>query len=255
MKNTQRSAKIYLIFDLTGKSAGYVGWTVKTIQRRLREHCLAAFHDGQFHVHRAIRKLSYNVGVRLLEDVPEDASPQELEKSWIKRYRDLGWHLWNMTDGGDGWLNETQEVKEKRSRSLLQYHRENPNANTRTEQTKRLMSRSQKLRWLIPGAKEELSLKIKQRYLDHPDLREEARRRSLGEKNNMYGVPSPMKGKKTSRSTRKKQSKARLVYYSTNKVWNLGKKQSLDERRRRADSLRRYHARRRDLSLVTGFST
>lgn len=38
---------------------------------------------------------------------------QEAERKWIKHYRDLGCKLCNLTDGGEGLVNPSEETKEK----------------------------------------------------------------------------------------------------------------------------------------------
>jgi hypothetical protein len=112
--------KIYLIYDSSGKHNGYVGKTLGTIESRLAGHIDKAKRNSKYHCHRALRKLKYAVQITLLEEIPDGISWEAAEQKWIKRYKeDLGWNLWNMTDGGEGTSGFKWEEDSKNKQSKI----------------------------------------------------------------------------------------------------------------------------------------
>ena len=119
-RKEQKIKRIYLIYDLSEELNGYVGFTLYSIERRLKTHIRNARRGVQFHISRALRKLNYQVGIKLLEVVPEGKLWQEAERRWIKQYREDGWNLWNMTPGGDGVVGVPLSEEHKRKIALYQ---------------------------------------------------------------------------------------------------------------------------------------
>lgn len=97
------SVYVYLIYDVAGSHSGYVGFTSKSLKKRLGQHLGYARRGSQAHCHSAIRKLNYEVGITVLE-ISTSGKYREAEILWIAHFKKMGWNLWNMTDGGDGAL-------------------------------------------------------------------------------------------------------------------------------------------------------
>ncbi len=82
----------------------YVGWTINTLEQRLRAHLDEARRKP--HTHRArwvnkVRREGFTPRIILLEIVDDYA---EAEKRWIADFRAKGYRLTNGTDGGKGVL-------------------------------------------------------------------------------------------------------------------------------------------------------
>jgi len=95
-------ARIYVLVDSHDGEIRYVGWTNKTLQRRLACHLREkhkTFHRAQWL--EVLRRLTMVPIILLLQEVPltEWATA---ERYWIKFFRTIGCRLTNTTDGGQG---------------------------------------------------------------------------------------------------------------------------------------------------------
>lgn len=115
------TAKIYALFDVRpGKeySARYVGMTTKTLDKRL---------GGHIRESRRKKRQNYRTNwiagcvkdgcppmISLLEEVPFSMW-QDAERAWISTCRGMGCSLVNMTEGGEGIINPSEEIRKKKS--------------------------------------------------------------------------------------------------------------------------------------------
>lgn len=108
---------IYALHDESG-AVRYVGMTMHTLERRLAVHLSEArTSQRQYHRLRWIRKMMTAgtvPSIRLIETCSAQEMP-ERERYWIREYRQLGARLTNSSDGGEGMLNPTPEVRRKLS--------------------------------------------------------------------------------------------------------------------------------------------
>lgn len=100
------------------KAIRYVGLTVKTLDRRRAVHISEAMRSSaSYHRLRWLRMLlseGVEPGIILLEQTTRRDAKRR-ERAWIRCYRTLGCDLVNSTDGGEGILNPTPEMRAKLS--------------------------------------------------------------------------------------------------------------------------------------------
>lgn len=113
-----RKFTIYALMAPNSDIVRYIGITVKPLSRRLREHILAA--------NRGDRRYLYNWIRSITPETPEiweieQTEDREQEKFWIKKFREEGHPITNLTGGGDGaplGHNFTPEHRAKISAAL-----------------------------------------------------------------------------------------------------------------------------------------
>lgn len=111
--------KIYVLIDPTTNEYKYIGFTSWEIEERLNKHIQLSYNPKDY-VHKWIHQLLINnikPTVKLLEIVDEKDKWQDRERWWIAEGKRLGWALTNLTDGGDGLFNPSDEVRQKMSLS------------------------------------------------------------------------------------------------------------------------------------------
>lgn len=114
----QRDVLIYALTYPGTDRVRYVGKTVRSPRKRHNEHIMDAMRNARLPVHRWIKSL-YDRGLWSclwhLERVPESSDWAERERFWIKKFRDEGHDLLNLTDGGEGLpgLPRSQETRDK----------------------------------------------------------------------------------------------------------------------------------------------
>ena len=110
---------IYFLGDPVLHEFRYVGQTSKSPEDRFRKH-LYESTLGKTYVHRWIRSL-LNQGLEpqlfIIADVKTKEEVDILEKYWIKKLRDIGCPLTNLTDGGEGTVGKviSEETRKKMS--------------------------------------------------------------------------------------------------------------------------------------------
>ncbi|MBW4460501.1 MAG: GIY-YIG nuclease family protein [Nodosilinea sp. WJT8-NPBG4] len=130
MNKVTRKSKdvvIYVLYDPRDEkqTPRYVGKSEVALIRRLNTHIAESRQPARHHWHKSrwFRKLE-NEGVKPaikpIETVALGDSWQEREIYWIKTYRDMGYPLTNLTDGGEGTLNRvySEETRKKISKAL-----------------------------------------------------------------------------------------------------------------------------------------
>ncbi len=109
--------RIYTLVDPRTNQVRYVGITKHALSRRLHDHIRQAISG--FHSHKCswIRQLLADN--RRPEIVLLESTQDRLRECfWIAHYRGQGSDLTNATDGGDGLVNPSEEVRRKISSSL-----------------------------------------------------------------------------------------------------------------------------------------
>lgn len=149
---------------ITNKS--YIGKTSRSMEQRLEEHLyFANYKNSKTHFHNALRKYGIDNFISEILEICEESEWREKEIFWIK-YFDTANNGYNMTLGGDGWsewsenrkeefskyisgennpmygkkgelcpsfgLKRSDETKERMSKSRKKFHQDNPEANANT---------------------------------------------------------------------------------------------------------------------------
>jgi len=112
-------ALIYVLIDPRTGEIRYVGWTNRTLERRLRHHIREkrTFHRGRWV--QQLRRENLKPLIRLVQTVPLVVW-QDAERYWIRFHREQGCPLTNGTDGGEGSLGRvvTEETRTKMRAAL-----------------------------------------------------------------------------------------------------------------------------------------
>lgn len=100
----------------------YIGRTYRTIEKRWKEHCDYSINHNT-DLYESIRDIGLNhFQINVIENLYSKTKDDikklciEREKYWIKYYKDIGYDLYNMTDGGDDVLE-----KKYPERAVIQY--------------------------------------------------------------------------------------------------------------------------------------
>lgn len=103
---------IYAFIDET-ETPFYIGKT-KDLRQRIKDHKYEIKKGNKLPKYNKVRKLERNgfdFAVKVIEDDIKDSSTiDERERYWIKKFRDDGITIYNLTDGGDG--GDTKMPKE-----------------------------------------------------------------------------------------------------------------------------------------------
>lgn len=192
---------------ITGKS--YIGWTVKSIEKRWAEHCAASLHDCHTLFANALRKWGLSDDVWEHEIIESHlvsfSVAKEAERFWIAD-RNTNFfrsgHGYNMTDGGDG----------------VDGHRHTEASKEKMRKPHPSIQGSKHPMFGQPGAMRGKSHKnsskelMKQKATERFSFNEE-RQKVSGAKNGMFGKSGeshPAFGKKRSQQTKKLQSFSQL---------------------------------------------
>ncbi|MHA2279582.1 MAG: GIY-YIG nuclease family protein [Promethearchaeota archaeon] len=147
---------IYAWLDQNGDPF-YVGKT-KCLKTRMRHHRWRMDSGINLPKYNKLRKLlreGFKWDIQVLEDGIPDEEWQVQECYWIKFYRDQGCKLYNLTDGGEGMLNASNELKKR----LSEAHK----GHSLSEDTKRKISESNKGKEFSKEHKKKLSISRKRR--------------------------------------------------------------------------------------------
>jgi len=109
---------IYTLSEDTIENVRYIGYS-KDPRHRLRVHQRESNLRVKNHKTDWIKKMIKEEKEIILNiiDSAKDDEIKKLEKYYIKKYRDDGYNLTNSTDGGDGLINPTPEVRERMSKN------------------------------------------------------------------------------------------------------------------------------------------
>lgn len=111
---------IYGLFDPRTGELRYVGKTVSSLKKRLREHL--SYQKTKGHTHRenwikSLLSLNLRPDIQLIQAFNTEADMDAAEVYWIKFFRDEGCDLVNKTDGGEGstGYRHSAEIRAKMS--------------------------------------------------------------------------------------------------------------------------------------------
>lgn len=99
--------------DKEPENIRYIG-KATNIEDRLKRHISKYGLKPDTYKNRRIKKEilnGNNIFITELYRIKPDETWQDIEKEWIKKYKDLGYNLTNSTDGGDGGFNECSTKK------------------------------------------------------------------------------------------------------------------------------------------------
>jgi len=188
-----RGGYIYKIVFPNGKH--YIGLTIRSIEKRMKEHRKAARRGDTQCLYKAIRKYNMVDTFELIEIDTADSIDElsELEMHYIEEYNsfymDEGNKGYNMTRGGEGGGGYvfTEDVKRLLSEIKKRYFEEHPEARQKmSERRKRYFEEH-------PEAGKENSERQKQYYNDRPEARQ-----SASERTKQYFNTHPESGKENS---------------------------------------------------------
>jgi group I intron endonuclease len=167
---------VYVIVD-ENNNPFYIGQT-KNLKRRVKRH----FSDAKnktydYYVCRKIGKFleeNKEIGFDIIEDNIDKENIDKKEIEYIKRFKELGYKLCNLTEGGQGYYSFTEEQRKRAVKNRIGLKR--------SKETRRRMSESQTGRKFSKEHKEKLSAARKKRTTK-PETRLKASQTSKGKIN------------------------------------------------------------------------
>jgi len=119
----------------------YIGKTKRGIHIRALDHFKSAKRGSKTAFHNAIRKYGEDAFTwYVLQDNIDDSLIDSRERYWIARYKQLGYTLYNLTDGGEGGANFKGKHHTEETRKRI------GNRQPRTQEWKQVISSKNKLR-------------------------------------------------------------------------------------------------------------
>lgn len=104
--------KIYGLVDPRTGKVRYVGYTSKSLKKRLEQHIGDKSRTHKVNWIESLQKVGLVPRIVILEKA-EGKEWQEAERKWVKHFGRE--NLVNGTDGGDGIVNPSKELRQKRS--------------------------------------------------------------------------------------------------------------------------------------------
>lgn len=220
---------IYALIDPRTNEIRYIGKALNT-RKRYNSH-ICGSKSNKTHKDKWINNLLSCEKKPILEvlETCNEENCAEKEQYWIKYYREQGCDLTNLTDGGEGSVNPSEETREKlRNAALRQWS----NVSNRKEQSDRL-----KKIFSNEAYRKEHSNRMKI-ILSDPKVR---KKRSISQKKRLenpenhphYGKTgelAPMHGKKHTEESKEK-----------NRIAHIGKTQSEESRQKKREAnFKRY---------------
>ena len=119
----------------------YIGKTKRGIHIRALDHFKSAKRGSKTAFHNAIRKYGEDAFTwYVLQDNIDDSLIDSRERYWIARYKQLGYTLYNLTDGGDGGKTHHGPMSEDACKRMK------GNRQPRTQEWKQVISSKNKQR-------------------------------------------------------------------------------------------------------------
>lgn len=112
---------IYALVDPRDGAWRYIGYSTRGLARP-RMHREPSNLRGKSHKIawiKSLRTLGLTYDIEVLEELPSKEACPEAEREWIAEAKRRGVRLTNWTDGGDGLLNPSTDVRQKISRSRI----------------------------------------------------------------------------------------------------------------------------------------
>ena len=118
MKNTV----IYTLSDPITNQVRYIGKTKSSLKYRLSQHIQDSLDNTKTHKKAWIKSLLLKGLLPVIEEleIVDDVCWKSREQYWIAQFKNWGFDLTNMTDGGDGNQNQKMSLESriKRSKAL-----------------------------------------------------------------------------------------------------------------------------------------
>ena len=149
-------ASIYVLKHPETGKVRYVGKTARTLEKRLGEH----LRSSKSYSHRcanwikSLQKQGLTPSIELLEKV-NLSELEEKEIAWIKKFREEGLDLTNLTDGGEGTIGLKRSAESRKKMSMAHKGKK------LSEEHKRSISKALKGRKKHPGHGTKVSAGLK----------------------------------------------------------------------------------------------
>jgi len=152
---------VYIIGNLeTGKN--YIGQTTRDLHVRFKEHCGSSKTSVSPLLKNSIKK--YGKDCFYMEPLwqSENSTQEELDEKeieFIKKYNTISPNGYNLTQGGSGGRHtaETKQLLSDISKNMWKEKRD-------------ILIEKRRMQW-TEERKSNLSVTLKQRYIDHPEMR------------------------------------------------------------------------------------
>jgi len=105
--------KVYQLIDPRTNEIRYVGRTNQKLSNRLKRHLTAKDKSHRVNWITNLRNEGLEPIIELICETPSFEKVCELEYYYITKYKDEGFNLVNMTDGGDGSIGFTHDNETK----------------------------------------------------------------------------------------------------------------------------------------------
>ncbi len=103
---------VYGLADPVTGDIRYIGKSIRP-NERLMNHCNDHASCHRTHWIQSLITKGQRPQLVILQELPDGANWQAIERQWIAKARSAGWALTNGTDGGDGVVNLCDEAKAK----------------------------------------------------------------------------------------------------------------------------------------------
>lgn len=147
---------IYALIDPFTKEIRYIGKSIRP-KDRLTNQCNEHSKTWRSNWIQSVLKRGKRPQISILQSLENNEDWQEAEKEWIKKGKEMGWKLTNGTDGGDGLVNPSEEVRQKIIKTWT--------GRKHSEETKRLIGEKSKGRKHSEESKKHMSKLMKGRKI------------------------------------------------------------------------------------------
>lgn len=223
--------RIYSLTDPRDGRIRYIGVTSGSLANRLKGHLQRARQGENSHRARWMRVL-LGLGLKPIIALVEETEDRSREIYWIGHYRSVGCDLTNCTEGGDGSVHLTEELRE-RIRSKVTGFRH-------TEEAKAKISEEVKRHWQNPERRQKAAERLIARSQSEETRRHTSERMKgvqirLGHKNSpehRAKISAALKGKPRPSSSRpmSEETKRKIAEANRGNQWNKGRQHTDDAR-------------------------
>lgn len=105
--------KLYTLSNPITNEIRYVGKTIQTLENRLKKHLRAKDKSHRVNWIKSLKNKGLEPRIELICETHNHNICNELEKYYIKKYKNEGYSLVNMTEGGDGSIGFTHTNESK----------------------------------------------------------------------------------------------------------------------------------------------
>lgn len=135
-----RKGLIYMIKFPNGKI--YIGKTISSVNKRIRDHISEAKRGSRLKVHNAMKKYNYKIQISILEDSILESELSQKEIFYIAKYNSTKHNIgYNMTYGGEGVSSVCVSEETRKKQSTAKLGKKSPERNAEWREN---ISRSKK---------------------------------------------------------------------------------------------------------------